>query len=154
MSINIDQLFKMLSWNNDMNTQKKGIEMARSIKYISVLIQPIEDKSTWENCAKVLEEKSDDELQVYLTLLMEWLQDANWPGFDIIYERIKKMPAQLIHYSYSFSVKKAQELNDIEWLNYLSGMIDNKDLFDLLTLKQQNLLKKHYKKFWGNLNRK
>ena len=49
MSIGINELFEMLNWNNDEDIQKKGIEEGMKIKYISILIQPIEDKSIWEN---------------------------------------------------------------------------------------------------------
>lgn len=87
MSMGIDQIFEMLSWNNEEKIQEQGIEEAEKIKHLSVLIQPMESKSIWENCAKVLASKSDQELESYLIPLFEWLQDMNWPGADVIYKR-------------------------------------------------------------------
>lgn len=53
----IDRIFDMLSWDNEEKIQTKGIEEAKKIRHLSVLIQPIESKSIWENCAKVLARK-------------------------------------------------------------------------------------------------
>lgn len=88
MKCNIDDIFGYLSWNNAPEVQSMGIEMAKKIKFLSVLIMPIEDKSVWENCAKILASKSDDELDRYFIKLFEWIKDMNWPGADIIYRRL------------------------------------------------------------------
>ena len=77
MAIDIDTIFDMLSWNSNETTQIKGIKEAKKIKHLSVLIMPIESKSVWENCAKVLISKSDKELIPYLYELFRWLQDMN-----------------------------------------------------------------------------
>lgn len=90
MAIGIDQIFRMLSWNNDRQTQEQGIHEAKKIKNLSVLIQPIESKSIWENCANVLASKSDDELEIYFMDLFRWIQDMNWPGAEIIYDRLEE----------------------------------------------------------------
>jgi hypothetical protein len=148
MSIDINQLFEMLSWNRDEQTQKKGVEEASNIKYLSVLIQPIEDKSIWENCAKVLAKKSDKDLELYLMYLFKWLQDANWPGFEIIYNRIKKMPALIIISAYSCSIRNAIKIDDDIWLDYLSGFIDDRDLRMLLPNEYRILMRDHNKNFW------
>ena len=78
LAIGIDQLFEMLSSNNEEKIQMQAIEEAKKIKNLSVLIQPIESKSIWENCAKVLASKSDQELAIYLIDMFQWLQDMNW----------------------------------------------------------------------------
>ena len=88
----IDQIFEMLSWDNDKETQLRGIEEAKQIKHLSVFLQPIESKLIWENCARVLISKNDKELQLYLVSMFKWLQDMNWPGADYIYDRLKNMP--------------------------------------------------------------
>ena len=54
MGTDIDTIFKMLSWNSSEKEQLRGIDEAKKIEYLSVLFQPIEDKSVWENCAKVI----------------------------------------------------------------------------------------------------
>lgn len=119
MDIGIDQIFEMLSWNNDERIQAQGIEEAKKIKNLSLFFQPIESKSIWENCAKVLVSKTDDELKLYLLDLFKWLQDMNWPGADIVYERLKSMPIQHIETAYKISLSIAERTDDVVWKRVL-----------------------------------
>ena len=88
MGTDIDTIFKMLSWNSSEKEQLRGIDEAKKIEYLSVLFQPIEDKSVWENCAKV------------------------------------------------------------NWLDYLSGLIENPEVYKLLPEEYQKLMTKYYNDFW------
>ena len=119
LAIGIDQLFEMLSSNNEEKIQMQAIEEAKKIKNLSVLIQPIESKSIWENCAKVLASKSDKELAIYLIDMFQWLQDMNWPGADIIYERLRNMPIQSIQSAYNISLSMAEHTGDLVWKKIL-----------------------------------
>lgn len=96
MGTDIDTIFKMLSWNSSEKEQLRGIDEAKKIEYLSVLFQPIEDKSVWENCAKVISSKSDNELKKYMNNMFEWIKDMNWPGAFDIYARIKRMNVDCI----------------------------------------------------------
>ena len=126
MKCNIDDIFGYLSWNNAPEVQSMGIEMAKKIKFLSVLIMPIEDKSVWENCAKVFASKSDDELDRYFIKLFEWIKDMNWPGADIIYRRLSLVPSQKIMWAYKYSVSIAEQTHDDIWNLVLSDFyIDN-----------------------------
>lgn len=116
MDISIDSIFEKLSWDSSDELQQEGICEASNIRHLSVLICPIESKSVWENCAKVLASKTDAELERYLPELFEWIQDMNWPGADIIYDRLKCIPADLISCAYTFSLEKAIRLNDNPWI--------------------------------------
>lgn len=84
MQESIDNIFEYLSCSNTPEKQQYGIELASEINNLSVLIMPIESKSVWENCAKVIVSKTDEELQLYYIKLFEWLQDMNWPGAELI----------------------------------------------------------------------
>lgn len=143
MAIGIDELFEMLNWNSDEQTQKKGIEEGMKVRCFSVFLQPIEDKGVWENCAKIIAKKSNNQLEPYLSFLLEWLQDENWPGFDIIYNRLVKVPVQFIRSSYSYIIKKAQGLKDEMWLIYLSRLAIDSDLCKYLTFEQKEIIKKY-----------
>ncbi len=110
----INEVFDMLSSCVEAD-QKKGMIEASKIKYLSVLIQPIEDKSIWLNCARVLVTKTDDELIPYIVSLFEWLQDMNWPGSDLIYNRLIRIPPKSIELPYSISLKRAQNNRDSAW---------------------------------------
>ena len=116
---NINQVFCMLSWDSDEKTQQKGIREAQEIKYLSVLFQPIESKSVWENCAKVLASKSDDELKLYIFRMFQWLQDMNWPGAEIIYRRLLEMPAEMLAWRFQRSLADAIALKDNPWISCL-----------------------------------
>ena len=49
----IDRIFEMLYRDNDEETQRLGIEEAKKIKYLSVLIQPIERIHLGELCKSI-----------------------------------------------------------------------------------------------------
>ena len=83
MGTDIDTIFKMLSWNSSEKEQLRGIDEAKKIEYLSVLFQPIEDKSVWENCAKVISSKSDNELKKYMNNILSLI-------FDILRVKVYK----------------------------------------------------------------
>ena len=119
MSCNIDKIFEQLSWNNSEEIQQAGIETAKEIKYLSVFIMPIENKSVWENCAKILASKTDDELKLYYFQLFEWIKDMNWPGADLIYDRLLVASGEDILSAYRYSVSIAEKINDYTWKRVL-----------------------------------
>lgn len=98
---------------------------------------------------KNITKKSESELKPYLFELLSWLQDINWPGAFVIFERLKTFSAHSIISEYSYSVKRAIKLEDEEWLNYLAGLIEIPGLCDMLPDNLQNVLKKSYNNFWG-----
>lgn len=144
MSIGVNELFEMLNWNNDEETQQKGIDEGKKIKYLSILMQPVEDKGTWENCAKIISEKSDKTLKPYINLLLEWLQDANWPGYNIIYDRIKSMPIELIISDFKNSLKKAVRQENITWIWWLGELSKDTGIYNKLTEKERSIIDKAY----------
>lgn len=120
MNMNIDDIFYMLSSERAADIQAEGIREAKKIKNLSVLIQPIESKMLWENCAKVLVSKTDRELKFYLIELFKWLQDMNWPGADLVFQRLKAMPWEFVRLPYEISCKLANQTNDVVWLAVLN----------------------------------
>lgn len=116
---NIDDIMDMLDWNQNKEEQEKGLKLAKSIKSINVFIQPLDfkhNKNVWENCAKVLSERSDEELKPYIISLLEWLQDMNWPGAFIIFERLKNYKdKENFVWSYCVVMNMAEKLDDEIW---------------------------------------
>ena len=116
---NIDDIMDMLDWNQSKEEQEKGLKLAKNIKSINVFIQPLDpkhNKNVWENCAKVLSERSDEELKPYIIPLLEWLQDMNWPGAFIIFERLKNYKDKNnFDWSYYEVMNRAVKLNDEIW---------------------------------------
>ena len=117
--VNIDYIMDLLDWNNSIERQEQGIEMAKDVKCINVFLQPCSknyDKNVWDNCAKILSARSNEELSPYMIELMEWLQDMNWPGAFCIFDRLKGMVnEQLFQYSYTICLKCARALDDETW---------------------------------------
>lgn len=117
--INIDYIMDLLDWNNSIEKQEQGIEMAKDVKCINVFLQPgsrYYGKNVWDNCAKILSARSNEELSPYMIELMEWLQDMNWPGAFCIFDRLKGMVnEQLFQYSYTICLKCARALDDETW---------------------------------------
>lgn len=117
--VNIDYIMDLLDWNNSMEKQEQGIALAKDVKCINVFLQPGSQyygKNVWDNCAKILSARSNEELSPYMIELMEWLQDMNWPGAFCIFDRLKGMVnEQLFQYSYTICLKCAQALDDEVW---------------------------------------
>ena len=87
----IDDIMYMLSWDKPLEVQQQGIELSKNIKCINVFLQPCHkehNKNVWDNCAIILSQRSDQELKPYISELLEWLQDMNWPGAECIYQRL------------------------------------------------------------------
>ena len=117
--VNIDYIMDLLDWNNSMEKQEQGIALAKDVKCINVFLQPCSknyNKNVWDNCAKILSARSNEELSPYMIELMEWLQDMNWPGAFFIFNRLKEMKnEQLFQYSYTICLKCARALDDETW---------------------------------------
>lgn len=87
-----ERIFDLFDWNNPKEKQEEGLQLARQVRDLTIFLQPISEKhnkNVWENCARILCEKEDEELEGILCSLMEWLQDLNWPGALLIQERLR-----------------------------------------------------------------
>ena len=145
---NIDIIYNMMDWQNDEALQKSGRALAENLVDLSPLIMPIGKKSIWENCARVIAEKSDHVLRPYLFRLLIWLQDMNWPGAFIIAERLKKVNVSILSAPLSEAIDIAQGKADDIWLDYLAIFIECREIEQYLSAQRYNLLVQHYKNFW------
>ena len=126
---NIDEIMDMLDCNNSVETQEKGIELAKNVKCINVFILPEHlecSKNVWENCAKILADRTDKELLPYLTNILLWIEDMNWPGAIIIDDRLKKFhDMKMLSFAIKECVKRASETDNHIWLENLSELMDD-----------------------------
>ena len=116
--INIDYILSLLDWNNSDEEQEKGVKLAKDIKYISAFIQPGHPygKNIWDNCAKILAERDDKELEPHLIELLEWLQDMNWPGAFCILDRLQRYSDnKSLHSAINICIEKAKDCGDEVW---------------------------------------
>ena len=49
-------------------------------------------KDAWYQEAKIIIAQDDSVIRRYIIQLLDWLVDINWPGADMIYDRIARMP--------------------------------------------------------------
>ncbi len=118
--LDIDSIMRLLDWNNPQSEQEKGRELAKDVECINVFVQPLSEhfnKNVWENCARILVERTDRELQPYLSSLLLWLEDMNWPGADIILKRLKEYRVDnVLHLVLKEKIREANALDKINWL--------------------------------------
>lgn len=146
MPIGIDELFDMLSWNSDEDTQRRGLELAKQIKCYSVFLQPHglkHDKDVWENCAKILSKYPDEILQYCSLGMLEWLADINWPGAETILDRLTKFSdTSLLATFIVHCVKTALACDQQGWLGNMSALLENENLKTTLPKDTYNVLYK------------
>ena len=141
----IDQIIYLLNWDRSEEEQMQGIQYARQIQCIKTFFRPQgknAGKAVWENCAKVISERPDDELEPYLEDMVFWIQDLNWPGADLILDRLKQF--QDVKYlvtiiqDYSRALHKA---GDASWLYGLSELLDDQVIASSLSPDVVNILR-------------
>ena len=130
--IDIDEIMMLLDWNRSHAEQAKGIHMAQNVKCLKAFFQPIGanyGKNVWENCAVIICNRSDDELVPYIRDMLLWLQDLNWPGAELIQNRLIQF--QDIHMLTLWINSIVPELSKLKkdcWLFFISGILENTDL--------------------------
>lgn len=135
MNYSIDELYNLFMWDNQLPFEEnevkiqKGIDAAKQTKNLFPFMQPVivppeKSKLVWEPCAKVVAMRSDEELEPFLFMLLEWIQDLNWPGAMIIYDRLSQMPYRTIEFAFKHSREKAQQTNDSCWLAVLEDLFE------------------------------
>lgn len=115
-----EELFQMLDWNNSKKVQNKGIKLGLNIKDIRIFIMPTYGFSVWDNCARILYHKTDEELKLYLFDLFKWLEDTNWPGAVMIAKRLSMFNDK----KYFENIRRkclelARKENNFNWEMYL-----------------------------------
>lgn len=115
----ITEIMNMLDWHKPPEVQSKGIALAENAETIIPFIQPLtpeHNKNVWENCAVIIAEKSDEKLESYLTELLEWVQDMNWPGAFRIMDRLQKYSDDVaLCGAVNACITKARESGDEVW---------------------------------------
>ena len=106
-----------LSWKLPKDEQNYYISLLRDLRDDEILsiILPTGMKDCWMNCAAVLSNLSDDRFIRFLPNIFEWFKDINWPGVDIIENRILKLPINSVKNVFSEIIDKAIRENDIQW---------------------------------------
>ena len=136
MKYNMDEIYHLLMWDNQLSFEEnevkiqKGIDAAKQTTNLFPFMQPVivppeKSKLVWEPCAKVVAMRSDEELEPFLFMLLEWIQDLNWPGAMIIYDRLSQIPLDTIRFAFDHSRKTAEQTKDASWLAVLEDLYED-----------------------------
>lgn len=136
----------MLDWNNDEDIQAEGRRLAGNVKCLKIFMQPGDKqygKNVWDNCALIINEKSDDLLKPYILELLDWLQDLNWPGACVILKRLQNFQDyEWLAWALKERVRLAKADNDEIWLSYMAELAVGGKVFDYLSDETKSILLK------------
>lgn len=77
-------------------------------------------KVCWENFARIIAAQSDAVLEHYAAGVLVWLQDLNWPGSMLLFERLAKVRAGKIDRAIEECIDFAETAcRDEEWVYFL-----------------------------------
>lgn len=145
--VSLDEIMKMLDWNNDKKVQQRGLELAGEIKDLAVFLQPMEygSKAVWGNCAEILTRKTDEELRPYLYGMLEWLQDINWPGaLNICARLVQYGDVDSLSTALEQCIGVARSTDDDLWLYGFVDLLENTSLIAKISGECIALLQEYY----------
>ena len=91
----------------------------------------------------ILSEKSDQLLRPYITELLKWLCDLNWPGSWIILERLKNyQDYEWLAYWINACVRVAKAINYDIWLMNMAELLDYEKVANCLSDEIRGILEK------------
>lgn len=131
----MENYIKKLNWDiseKEFDSIKNVILKDKNFDY-SKLILPNDDKSLWDNCARIIVNMNDDDFIKLLPEILEWLKDLNWPGAKIIFEKIESFSTDIIEKSVLYVLDKARKERDFVWIEFILW---------LNNVKTKNIVKK------------
>jgi hypothetical protein len=81
------------------------------------------DKALWENCARVLQLIGFPRLNNSIALLLEWLQDLNYPGIEIILKICSGCERTKLVEQLEKSLFEAASDQDEQWIGGLKLLV-------------------------------
>ena len=128
----IDRIIYLIDWNKTDSEQQLGITLAREVTCLKAFCRPIGPgygKNVWENCAVILSERTDSELNPYLWDMLLWLEDLNWPGAETIQNRLIQFnDVHILCILMDKLVPALEKLNETSWLIFLRDLLENRNL--------------------------
>ncbi len=136
-----DKLLTMLDCHNPPEVQEKGIELAQNVECLSIFFRPLARRELWENCAKVISKRTDEELSDYTEALFDWAGDRACPGASSIRNRLAEMSPGFLTAPFCCALEKAVSANDFFGSAALQNFARQRnDLWELLPEKMKDLL--------------
>lgn len=142
-------ILKNLAWDSTAVQKKSGFIAALQETDHQYLLQSTDYFGSWENSAIVFLMLSDKEIEPYLINLLGWLQDLNWPGAEWILDRLQRVSSELLVKPLKIVVKSASDMKDDSWLGWISILIANPNMINLLDIETLKLLKPYAVEYWN-----
>lgn len=144
---NIDRIMELIYWHRTEEEQQEGIALAREVKCIKAFFQPFYpegSKGVWDNCAKIICERSDEELKPYITDMLLWLEDLNWPGAEIIQQRlIDFQDVSGLASDLNSFIPALEKLGEISWIRFIAELLSNEELSQALKESTREIFTKY-----------
>ena len=83
------------------------------------LIMPYRKQNSWHNCAVILAKLDNVTILRFLPDLLGWVKDLNWPGADVILERINLLPMEQMQPLCKAAYTLAMNEKDEQWAENL-----------------------------------
>lgn len=123
--VDIDEIMNLLYWDNSKEIVEKGIELGKNIEHLDAFILPYYKKGSkgvWEGCAKILCSKTEEELKPYIRKVLEIIQDLNWPGSILIYNRLVDFRSTWFDNELDFMINYTSKIGNEMWSFYLKKL--------------------------------
>jgi hypothetical protein len=80
------------------------------------------EKTLWEPAAEILDKIGFPRLEARISQLLEWFQDLNWPGIDIVIDLLRKAPQDGLLKQLESAASAAYADGDEQWLGGLKRL--------------------------------
>ena len=144
---NIDEILYLIDWHRSPEEQQQGIALAREVKCIKTFFQPCGpgyNKSVWENCARIVSERTDEELIPYTIDMLMWLQDSNWPGAELILLRLKNFSDfTIMSLIIKDMIPALEAVGEVSWLMSIAELLENPNFENAIDDISKNNLDKY-----------
>ncbi len=119
-------ILESLSWNNDIETQQKGVKQLIEDESIDInqLIEQA-DKTCFQNIVLAVSKKNWENQCKAVDGLLILLQDLNWPGSLDGLNILKRLPRDIVLGSLENALEKAIKTFDDMWLSNLNILINH-----------------------------
>lgn len=121
----LEEIMDLLGSDRTLDAQGYGIIKAKEIRPFFILIMPAGKTNAWQNCARVVSDKSDDELRPYFYDLLQWLRSLELPGASIMLNRLKQYQRkQTDEEQLEECLTMAEVHGENEWADHLRQLKD------------------------------
>ncbi|MEH6944076.1 DUF5071 domain-containing protein [Bacillus sp. JJ722] len=139
----LEKLILDLNWHKPDAIQEYAMDELSKLKGKDVVLlakqsNDLLSKCCWYNASIVLNQIGYPNNQEALPYLMEWFQDTNWPGVDIIIVLLKNIDPSIVKPFIEQGIMRAMEEHDEDWGLGLLWLIND---LNMSSLFEDNLIK-------------